>query len=280
MADERTRPVFDDEYREFERKMKLFEDGPTITHFEQLTSAGIQLPEPDAVADADIRTKLWEVLAGLAAVRVYIDHTDHLDDRQLYAELWHKVLREETPAVDEIGFNTHAPLLVNGDEAELSTYLKYYADDGERESWRNDAPNLEIPPPEDPPYNRDALLPCADYEFPDAIGWLHANWNQSAFASSRFATKALAIEFVEQLFAAGAKWVGIGNVAMPADKDWTPHSDTLVVGMPEDTAKHREVLALIERAGKPQERDFIRSLMNKGDHTLRIQWKRFESLRQ
>jgi hypothetical protein len=278
MNDERARlSIGEVDYAEFARRMKMFEEGPTTTHFEQLTAAGIQLPEPDAIADADIRAKLWEVLAGLAAVRVHIDHTDHLDDRQLYAELWHKVLREETPAVDEIGFNTHVPLLTCGDAADLSLYLKYYADDEEREMWRKDAPDLEVPPSEDPPFNRDALLPCANYEFPSALEWLRANWSSCALASSRFSSSAEAIEFVEQVLAAGARWVGVGPVVMPAETGWAPYSDTLVVGMPADAAKRSAVVALIDQNGRPTERDFIKSLMDKSEHTLRISWDKVKN---
>ena len=36
----------DDEYREFVRKMELFENGPTTTNFAQLIAHGIQLPDP------------------------------------------------------------------------------------------------------------------------------------------------------------------------------------------------------------------------------------------
>src|SRR5829696_3251876 len=94
-------------YEEYARKMDLFMDGPTTTYFQQLLDAGIQLPEPDAVSDADIRTKLWEVLAGLDKIRAYLEQTNHLSDRELYAKLWHDTLRGETPAIDEIGFTSH-----------------------------------------------------------------------------------------------------------------------------------------------------------------------------
>lgn len=108
MSRDDTRRAFDDaSYREYERKMILFEEGPTTTYFEQLKTAGIELPEPDAVADSEIRTKLWEVLAGMAALRIRLDHTNHLSDRALYAKQWHEILRGETPAIDEIGFTSN-----------------------------------------------------------------------------------------------------------------------------------------------------------------------------
>ena len=115
---EKPRPTFDEaSYREYARKMQQFESGPTTTHFEQLTAAGIQLPEPEAVADADVRRKLWEVIAGLASLRVYLDQTDHLSDRELYTKLWHDILREQTPAIDEIGFSVER--LIDHGQAEV-----------------------------------------------------------------------------------------------------------------------------------------------------------------
>jgi hypothetical protein len=71
-------------YEEYARKMDLFMEGPTTTYFQQLIDAGIQLPDPDSVSDTDLRTKLWEVIAGLEKLRVFLEHTNHLDDRGLY----------------------------------------------------------------------------------------------------------------------------------------------------------------------------------------------------
>ena len=64
--------------------MRLFEDGPTTTNFQQLVDRGIELPAPDDLAIADVTTKLWEVINGLAQLRVYLDCTDHLTDAELY----------------------------------------------------------------------------------------------------------------------------------------------------------------------------------------------------
>lgn len=68
-------------YEEYARKMDLFENGPTTTNFQQLIERGVQLPAPETIAAADIRAKLWEILAELARLRVYLDNTDHLNDQ-------------------------------------------------------------------------------------------------------------------------------------------------------------------------------------------------------
>lgn len=137
-----------DRYKEYARKMDLFMEGPTTTYFQQLLDAGIALPEPASVSDADIRTKLWEVIAGLEKLRAFMEPTNHLNDRELYAQLWNDVLRGETPAIDEIGFRSHLDMTrLDGDDAEAMLYLKYYADEDERTGWLAEySPGDKMPP--------------------------------------------------------------------------------------------------------------------------------------
>lgn len=144
---------------EFERRMRLFEDGPTTTQFQQLVDIGINLPAPDSLGDSDVSVTLWNVIHGLARLRTYLAETDHLSDRELYAKLWNDVLREEVPAYDEIGFRHHVGLLSNGGEPETTLYLKYFADDQYRRGWLEQFPDYAMPSHEDPPHSRDHLLP-------------------------------------------------------------------------------------------------------------------------
>jgi hypothetical protein len=255
--------------------MRLFEDGPTTTNFQQLIEKGVELPEPDSVGDADIRTKLWAVLAGLAELRVYLDHTDHLSDRELYAKLWSDTLRSEVPAIDEIGFNSQVQLLqCDGVEPETSLYLRYFADDAWRTDWQKEDPDYEMPPHEGPPFNRDCLIPCPDYAgLPEAAEWLRANWGSSAFASNRFGATAHALNFVEQLYAAGATMVAIDNIMMLPNHDWTPYADTLIVVLPDDRACRRELFDLIEHDGRPDEWDKSdEPLSDFGQNSIRLWW--------
>lgn len=49
------------------------------------------LPRPDELHD-----ELWTVIEGLAASGVFLLHTDHLPDRDLYARLYYRILDEPT----------------------------------------------------------------------------------------------------------------------------------------------------------------------------------------
>jgi hypothetical protein len=41
--------------------------------------------------------------------------------------------------------------------------MKYYADEQWRRRWQEDFPDFTMPDHEDPPYDRDRLLPQPDY---------------------------------------------------------------------------------------------------------------------
>ena len=261
----------EDEYREFVKKMELFENGPTTTNFSQLIARGVQLPDPDSISDADISAKLWEVIAGLSRLRVYLDQTDHLNDRELYATLWRDVLRTDVPAIDEIGFNTHAGLLSAGSEEQTELYLRYYADEDERKDWVKDSADCELPPHEDPPYNRDRLLPRPSHEHgPEALEWLRANPNPSPLATNRFSAPDEAVTFVEALYAAGATNVVIGNILMLPSDRWVPYADMLLVSLPADHAQRRELFDLVKRIGRPDDED--EPLIDCGQATIRLWW--------
>ena len=49
-------------------------------------------------------------------------------------------------------------MLVGGDEEDDQAYLRYFADDATRKHWQEDF-NVELPPTEKPPYDRDQYLP-------------------------------------------------------------------------------------------------------------------------
>jgi hypothetical protein len=144
-----------------------YEEAPWTTHFQQLEKAGASLPAPDSLKDEELTAKLWEVIQKLALLRVFIEQTDHLSDRELYTHLWTDSLREETKALPMAANSAyHLQMLGSGSEEDNLLYLKYYADDAERRHWQEDFPGDPIPRHEDLPYDRDRLLPKPDYGSP------------------------------------------------------------------------------------------------------------------
>ena len=141
-----------------------YEAAPWTTHLQQLENAGVSLPAQDSLNDEELTAKLWEIIQKLALLHVFIEQTDHLSDRELYTHLWTNSLREETKALPlAAGSAYHIQLLGSCSEEDMLLYLKYYADDDFRRSWQKDWPKDPIPRHEDPPYNRDRMLPKPDY---------------------------------------------------------------------------------------------------------------------
>jgi hypothetical protein len=144
----------------FWQRVVDYEKAPLTTHFQQLTDAGVDLPAPEAMTDAEVTAKLWEVIERLAAMRVFLSNTDHLSDRDLYARLWGDLLREE---VADLPFDEdsawHIDVLGSGSDEDIDLHMKFYADDDYRSDWLKQFPDYQMPAHEDPPYQRDRRLP-------------------------------------------------------------------------------------------------------------------------
>ena len=145
---------------EFIDYVETYENAPWTTHAEQLAKSGVELPAPDTLSDEQLSAILWEVIEGLAKIRVFLEQTDHLGDRELYTDLWSNILRDE---VKELPISPHGAwhidMLGSGSEEDVILWLKYYADEDDRRCWGEDWPELEILAHEDPPYDRDQYLP-------------------------------------------------------------------------------------------------------------------------
>ena len=141
-----------------------YEQAGWVTHLKLLAEDGFHVTPPEELDDQQLPDALWALIRAMAAGRVYLYHTDHLSDRELYRWLWEEVLPEETKAMPKgFGWNCH---LDATDCADADQFLRYYADEDEREHWLKHSPDLEMPPRETPPYDRDRLLPKPDYSRP------------------------------------------------------------------------------------------------------------------
>jgi len=149
---------------QFWEQVVAYEKAPWTTHFKQLEESGMQLPAPETLDDEQLSNKLGELIQRLALLRVFLEETDHLSDRELYTLLWSDMLREETKAVtlDEDSA-CHMSPLGGCSEEDIHLYLKCYADQKWRRNWQEEYPEETLPDHEDPPYDRDRFLPQPDY---------------------------------------------------------------------------------------------------------------------
>jgi hypothetical protein len=90
----------------------------------------------------------------------------------------------------------------------------------------------------------------ADDSVAEAREWLRKNPNPSALATNRFQTTAVAIEFVEALYAAGATRVVADNIN--EDSAAGTYSDSLTVHLPKAKAKRTKIFQVINELGRPE----------------------------
>ncbi len=136
------------------------EDCPWRSPREILARFGYAPLPPAELDDRQLPGRLWEMLYAAAARRLFICSTNHLSDRELYAELWTRGLREPAhlPGRNPRGGWFH-DFLGSWGEAEMQSWLRYYASDEERAKHAKEWPKTPMPPKEKPSFNRDWRLP-------------------------------------------------------------------------------------------------------------------------
>lgn len=157
----------DDELLAFERRMIA---GGEKTYLDCLLETGMRIPPPEELDDGALHAKLWEVIRGLARLRVFLESTDHLPDRTLYERLYRGVLREVEWVVHigtydlridmTDGFGTNDP---------VEMWLRYYADEESRRGLLEEEPDYPMPPRERPAFDRDRHLPQPREEEIDVV---------------------------------------------------------------------------------------------------------------
>ena len=127
---------------------------------QKLVAENIPLLPPAEITDETLTPILWELLHNLALRGFYLSHSDHLSDRELYAELWERGLRDPAhlPGCNPRGGWFHDFLGSWGDD-DMQLWLRYYASDQERAKHTKEYPKDNLPPKEKPISHRDWRLP-------------------------------------------------------------------------------------------------------------------------
>lgn len=160
-------------HEQFLRSTLEYESARLTSHFQRLVAAGIDLPPSEKLGEAALHAKLWEMIRALAERNTFLYHTDHLCDRELYDHLWGDSLREEVPELPpDSGWMCHIDLIGSGSDEDITAGLRYYDGEEQRQQWARDFPDFPVPPHEDPPFDRDRLLPrdASEPLRPDDLG--------------------------------------------------------------------------------------------------------------
>jgi hypothetical protein len=153
-------PPLDPSEAALEARLRAAEPENWVPPAQQLAEQNIPLLPPAEITDEMLTPILWELLHNLALRGFYVLHTDHTSDRELYAELWERGLRDPAhlPGRNPRGGWFH-DLLGSWGEDDTQLWLRYYASDPERAKHAKDYPQDKIPPREKPSSNRDWRLP-------------------------------------------------------------------------------------------------------------------------
>ncbi len=112
------------------------------------------------------------------------------------------------------------------------------------------------------------------YEGPEALEWLKNNKNPFALASNNFASTADAIDFVEELYDAGAELVIISQKNIRDDdtiikEEGGPYSDAMVVKLSADMLKRKKILNVCAERADP---DYGTNLDNEVKDNMLFLW--------
>ena len=135
---------------EYLASMLAWERAPAIP-IAQWVDPPIELPNPDSLSDSDLHLFLWHVIERLYSVRIILECTDHLSDRQLYTLMYRDILPSYEKKVDLPRNYLHWRCL---DDSDVDTWLRYYANNSERSRWQEEVGKAFLPTKEEVPYPR------------------------------------------------------------------------------------------------------------------------------
>jgi hypothetical protein len=135
-----------------------FERAPWTTNRRQLGELGVEVASLDDLDPDEVPRRLGELVEALARLNIFLLHTDHLDDLELYRRLSEEILDEEVRDIPVCpGVREYIDLVGGGPDGDSDTYLKHYASEEERETHRRE--HGSVPRHEPPPFERDRHLP-------------------------------------------------------------------------------------------------------------------------
>ena len=153
-------PSFDDD---FLRRLISADSAYATLPRKFLASCGFEVTAPGDIDDADLRGELWRLIWVMALLRLLLEHTDHLSDRELYERLYGEELNEPTNfQPGEADAPIYVTDLLGGyGPDEIRLLLTYYADrlDGDHVADLRDSLEGGAPESQPRPYDRDRFLP-------------------------------------------------------------------------------------------------------------------------
>jgi len=136
---------------EFLASMLAWERAPTVP-ISRWFDPELKLPDPDELDDITLRELLWQAINQLFEMRIVLDFTDHLSDRELYSLIRRDILPAREKKIDSSRHFLHWDCADVADDP--LTWLRYYATHEDRESWAEET-GEELPEALDPPYPRN-----------------------------------------------------------------------------------------------------------------------------
>lgn len=141
---------------EFLQSMLDWERAPVLP-IGQWFDPPLDVPSPESFArDEDgelaLHERLWATIERLFAMRIVLDFTDHLSDRQLYCIIYRDILPTQEKRLPSADSYLHWDCADIGGDPEV--WLKFYASEEDRQGWYEETGEA-LPEVEPPPYPRN-----------------------------------------------------------------------------------------------------------------------------
>ncbi len=146
----------------FLARVVAWETRPFSTHGEWLAQHSYVFDPPDELRGPALEKELGRLIDALAVARVFLMHTDHLSDAELYTRLWNDVLDADAPDFARTASDACHWDFADAGAGEEQLWLMYYASEEQRQTWVHEFPDVKLPPRKNLPYRRDRRLPVAE----------------------------------------------------------------------------------------------------------------------